>query len=254
MKNISLITFIEIALKHIFLIILAGLVVGTATFSYCEFVAVPRYSATGSIMVTNGGIVDTFKDNDYKEDSYENNTLNNTDIQASLNFVYTVTDILNTNGIYKELSEELNGRYTYAQLKSMAHVERKSNNSLFVDISFTATTREEAIELVNSFLVLVPNYINTFVPKSAITSTSTADTAGKVYPNTMLLTAFGCIVGALIVYGIAFLIYLANTVIKGEEDFKDRFDIPVIGCIPDFAVSKTANYYKNYGYGKGGKK
>lgn len=200
-------------------------------------------------MVTNGGIA-----NAYKEDSYNGDTLSNTDIQASLNFVYTVTDILNTNGIYKELSDQLGGKYTYSHLKSMAQVSRKSNNSLFVDISFTANTREEAIELVNSYLELVPNYINEFVPKSAITSTSIADTAGKIYPRTMLSTAAGGVFGALIAYAIAFLIYLANTVIKSEEDFKDRFDIPVLGCIPDFAASKSENYYKKYGYGKGGKK
>ena len=253
MKNISLITLLEIALKHIFIIILAAIIVATGVFSYCEFVAVPKYSATGSIMVTNGGIVSNYDDS-YDGNSYESNTLNNTDIQASLNFVYTVTDILNTNGIYKELSDQLGGKYTYSHLKSMANVARKSNNSLFVDISFTANTREEAIELVNAYLDLVPGYINEFVPKSAITSTSLADTAGKIYPRTVLATAAGCVFGALIAYGIAFLIYLANTVIKNEEDFKDRFDIPVLGCIPDFAASKNENYYKKYGYGKVGKK
>ena len=92
MKNISLITLLEIALKHIFVIILCAVIVATMAFSYCEFVAVPQYSATGSIMVTNGGISTTHDEGN----SYSNDTLNNTDIQASLNFVYTVVDILNT--------------------------------------------------------------------------------------------------------------------------------------------------------------
>ncbi|MBQ1988379.1 MAG: hypothetical protein II234_00550 [Clostridia bacterium] len=58
----------------------------------------------------------------------------------------------------------------------------------------------------------------------------------------------------MIAYAILFLVYCANTVIKGEDDFKDRFDIPVLGCIPDFSASKNDQYYKKYNYGKGAKK
>lgn len=253
MKNISLFALVEIALKHIFIIIAAAMILAVGTFCYCEFVAVPQYSATGSIMVTNGGIVsvDTYKEDEFGEEE----NLNNTDIQASLSFANTVTDILNTNGIFKELSAELDGRYSYSQLKSFSSISRRNNNTLFIDISFSATSREEAITLVNEYLKLVPEYINSFVPKTAVTATSTADTAGKIYPRTLISSAIGGIVGAAIAYAIIFLIYCANTVIKGEEDFRDRFDLPILGSIPDFATAKSEKYYKKYNYNsKVGKK
>ena len=42
---------------------------------------------------------------------------------------------------------------------------------------------------------------------------------------------------------------------KSEEDFNERFDVPVLGNIPDFAKAKSGKYYKNYKYyGKGGNK
>lgn len=252
MKNISFFTLVEIALKHIFILVAAALVVAIGAFCFCEFVAVPQYSATGSIMVTNGAIIST-QDID-NSDFNDGNTLNNTDITASLNFAHTVTDILNTNGIFKNLAEELGGKYTYAQLKSFSTVTRRSSNTLFIDISFTANNREEAIELVNTYLSLAPEYINTFVPKSAVTATSVADTAAKVFPRTIITTGAAGVLGAVIAYAIIFLFYCANTVIKGEEDFKDRFDIPVLGCIPDFSTSKNEKYYKKYNYTKGGKK
>lgn len=252
MKNISLFTLVEIALKHIFIIVAAALVAAVGAFCFCEFLASPKYSATGSIMVTNGAIVST--GGSVTSGSLENgDSLNNTDIQASLNFANTVTDILNTNGIFKELSEELSGKYTYSELKSFATVARRSTNTLFIDISFTSHDREEAIELVNTYLELAPGYINTFVPQSAVTATSVADTANKIFPRTLIITAAAAVVGAAIAYAIIFLIYCANTVIKGEEDFKERFDIPVLGCIPDFSTAKNEKYYKKYSYyGKGG--
>lgn len=247
MKNISFFTLIEIALKNILIIILAAIITAVGAFCFCEFVAVPQYSATGSIMVTNGAIVSANID----ELSGEN--INSADITASLNFAHTVTDILNTNGIFKNLSEKLGNKYSYGQLKGMANVTRRNTNTLFIDISFTANSREEAIELVNTYLEIAPDYINTFVPKSAVTATAIADTASQIFPRTLVITGIAGIFGAAIAYAIIFLIYSANTVIKGEDDFKDRFDIPILGCIPDFSTSKNEKYYKKYNYSKGGK-
>lgn len=251
MKNISFFMLLEIALKHILILILAALIVAVGAFCYCEFIAVPRYSATGSLMVTNGGIVNSA---DLDENGLiGEDTLNNTDITASLNFAHTVTDILNTNGIFKELSEELGGKYSYSQLVNLSTITRRATNTLFIDISFTANSRDEAIELVNTYLQLAPDYINTFVPKTAVTATSVADSASKIYPRTIIATGVAGLFGAVIAYAIIFLIYCANTVIKGEDDFKDRFDTPILGCIPDFSTSKNDKYYKRYNYGKGGK-
>ncbi len=205
-------------------------------------------------MVTNGAIISgTESTTNVNGIITEENTVNNTDITASLNFAHTVTDILNTNGIFKELSDELDGTYSYSQLKSLATVTRRSTNTLFIDISFTANDKDEAIKLVNTYLQLAPDYINTFVPKSAVTATSVADTASKVFPKTIVITSIAGIIGAVFAYAIIFLIYCANTVIKSEDDFKDRFDIPVLGCIPDFSTSKNEKYYNKYSYGKAGK-
>ena len=38
-----------------------------------------------------------------------------------------------------------------------------------------------------------------------------------------------------------------NTTIISEEDFKDHFDVPVIGAIPDFASARGKKYGKYYG-------
>ena len=234
------------------------MVVAISTFCYCEFVAVPKFSATGSIVVTNGGIV---SGNDNINDEYVDETeedgddnLNNTDIQASINFSRIMTEILNKPNIFKLLSEELDGKYTYGRLKSMAKIDRADNSSIIIDISFTASTREEAIFLTNAYLEVAPKYIVENYTQANVHEIFVADSASKTYPRTLLLTAVGGIVGAALAYIVLFLIYCANTVIKGEDDFKDRFQIPVLGCIPDFATAKSEKYYKKYSYTKGGKK
>ncbi len=251
MKNVSLFTLIEIALKHIFVIIAAALLVAVSAFCYCEFVAVPRYSATGSLVVTNGGILSGEENLQYNNPE---NNLDNSDIQASLSFLNTVTEILKKPDIYMKMSEKLNNRYSYNQLRSSASVARNNTNNLLIDVTFTAATREEALELTNAYLSVVPEYIGTQFQQTTVTNTYSADSAAKVYPRTLVTTALFGIIGAVIAYAILFLIYCANTVIKGEDDFKDRFNLPVLGCIPDFATAKSEKYYKKYSYSKGGKK
>lgn len=240
MRNFTLLALFRIALKHLWLIILTAIVFAAITFSYCRFVATPVYSASGSIMVTNGAIITDLDGNQTH--------LNNTDIVASLNLTYTVTDILKTPDLYKKLSEKTNYKYSYGELLSRSAVSRKNEDSLFITISFTANNKNEAISLVNEFLQLVPDYIAERVPGAATAITTTADSAAKTFPQDLLFSLTAAIIGAAATFFILVAIYSINTVIRGEEDFKERFEVPVIGTIPDFASARNDKYYKKYNY------
>lgn len=244
MRNLTLFSLLNLALRYAWILILCALVFAIGTFSYCEFVATPIYSATGSVLVTNGAILSQ----QYK-DYYENDsTLNNTDIVASINFADTINDILNTNGIFKQLAAKTDNKYSYSELASRATVKRKSESSLFISVSFKSNEKAEAILLVNEFLDLTPSYIKEFVPSTAAVSTSVADTASKVSPNTMTSTGLAGIIGACLAYGIIVIIYSMNTTITNEDDFKEHFDIDVLASIPDFAAARTEKYYKHQPY------
>ena len=92
MNNISLISLLKLALKHIYALILSGVVFAAVAFSYCKFVAVPKYSATGSILVTNGSIINDTQSSATSSTSSRN--VSYTDINASLQLADTINDIL----------------------------------------------------------------------------------------------------------------------------------------------------------------
>ena len=245
MQNLTLFSLFKIALKHIFLLILAAIVAGSAAYSYCTYIATPRYTGTGYVLATNGAIVAGVSD-------IEENTTNSSDISVSSNLLNTIIDILKTNDIYKELSDELDNKYSFSSLKGRCSIERKNDRSLFIAVSFTASDPEEATMLVNAFLKIAPSYIGKYIENTAAV-TSMCDNANKTYPRTTSTTMLGAVVGAGALYFILLLIYSANVVIQDEEDFKQRFDIPVIGCVPDFAQAKSnKEYYNNYYYRKSG--
>lgn len=250
MKNITLISLFNLAIKHILVIIIAAAIFAGAAFCYCEFIADARYSAKGAILVTNGAIT--------TDENGAQTTINNTDIAASINISDTVTDTLSTSGIFKELAKELKNKYRYNTLKSLASVSQRDNNSLFIDISFTAETPDEAVSLVNSYLAIAPDYVSSALPGTA-SSTFEADTATKVFPNTFTITAIAGFLGAIIAFAIVFFIDSLDTIIHDEDDFKEKFDVPVIGSVPDFSAARSGKAYKGYNsygyaYEKGGSK
>ncbi len=241
MRGITLFSLFNLALKHIFVLILSAIICAAGAFAYCEFVATPRYAATGSLLITNGA-VDIGIEIDENGDATR---LENSDVVASINFMETANDMLEQVGIYKQLAQKLDNKFSYSQLKSMVTIEHRGERSLYLDVTFTATSPVVAKNLVNEFMALTPNYFKSQVNSVAI-SYFDVDSAAKVYPNTAVTIILFAILGAVAVYGLLLIAFLFNTAIVHEDDFKDRFDIPVIGTIPDFATAKSKKYSKYY--------
>lgn len=245
-NNISLIGLLKLALRYIYILIAVALVAAIVAFSYCNFIAVPRYSSTGSIVVTNGAIINN------SSSQSTSNKVSTSDIAASLQLSNTIIDILNTNDIYKELASDLGNKYTYTDLMGRATVKRRSEDTLFIDATFTADTPEEAQALVNGFLKLVPDYILKFIPNSTAAVTTTADKAVKIYPRTSKTVFVSALAGVLLSYAVIYLISIFNTTIKNEDDVKSNYDLTVLGNIPDFSSAAFNKRNKYYAYSKGG--
>ncbi len=255
MNIFNLFFMLKIALKHWLALALAAVICAGTAFVYVNYMLPPQYKAKGSLMVTNGTILN-------ESEVEPDDKLLNTDITASYNFLDTVADMLETSGIYEQLAEVTGNKYNYTQLKGMTSIVRRDDHSLYIDIEFITGTPQEAVIMINKYLDLVPDYIDSKVLNSAV-SIEYADSAVEVNMSSLSAMLLAGIAGAAIVYLIFFLIYSADTVIRDEESFKDHLDINVIGVVPDFASSKSTEkkYYKynryygyGYGYGYGGRK
>jgi capsular polysaccharide biosynthesis protein len=240
-NNLSLYHLFKLFVKNIFIIILVALVLGVSVFSYCQYFVEEKYTATGSVLVTNGAIL---------EGKNKGDSVQSSDIAASINLLTTVKDILSTNDIYKRLAEELGGSYTYMQLKSYASIKTRPDNSLFIDVKFETGSKVETVKITNAFLELAPEYISKYIPHSASTAVTMADTAVKTSPRTTTATAIAMFIGAVGCYAVLYIISLGNVTIESEDSFKEYYDIPVLGNIPDFSEAQTKKYARYY-YRKG---
>lgn len=227
MNEINTLYLLKLAYRRIWALILAFFIFAGGAFAYCKFIAVPSYSAKSSLIVTNGAIITN-------STTSNKHSVASTDVSASLNLVETITDILGTPDIYKLLSEDIGGKYTHHQLMDMVNISRKNEDTLFVDIKFTSTNPDEAVTLSNKFAELACDYIVEFIPYSNVKIAANAYAAGLVLPKTTNTTITFGLIGAVLLY-VIFLIYESmDQAIKGEEEFTSKYDIPLLGVVPDF--------------------
>ncbi len=246
MRNLSLFTLLRLALKHIFLLILVAVIAAVAAFSYCKFVVTPLYTASGTIYLNNGGIgqqIDT-------DELLKNNTVNNSDLTTSKNLVtYMMSFLSSEQEIYKQLAVNLGYEAeNYKSLKGGFSFPDPADNSMHLRVSYTSTDKEKAVVVLNEFFKILPNYANTYFAEELKFGSPNLDgNAVKTYPSTLSTMATFSFVATVVTYLIILIIYSSNTIIQNDDDFRERFDLPVLGCIPDFAQAKSQSYYTYYG-------
>lgn len=244
-KTINIMDLVMLAWRRLWIIALAAVVCAVAAFGYCKFFLTPSYSSTASILVTNGAVITSYAETTDK--------ISGSDISASLYLADTVVDILNTPDIYIKLANELDEENSQG-LKGGFSVSRRSESTLFIDVTYSSTDPEEAVRVVNKFVEVACDYIPEFIPSARANVAATAMKAGQTYPRTTMTTGVTGMVGAVVAFVVLYIIEMMNRSIKGEEDFTNKFDVPLLGAVPDFENVESSSYRKSKtrgGYGNG---
>ena len=140
--------------------------------------------------------------------------------------------------------------YNYKSLKSKISVSRsQEEKSMLIYISVVSTSANEAVQIANDFAECCKEFIPANVDKNINVSITNADGASNVYPRTVMSSAIAFLVGAVLTFVIAFIIDISDQSIRGEDEFINQYDIPLLGSIPDFDNINTSPNYKGY-YGK----
>ena len=248
-KTINNMDLVINAWRRIWVIILVAIIVAGTAFGYCKLFLDPKYTATASILVTNGAVTTTIQDSNGKT----TDKISGSDISASLLLTHSIVDVLNTYNNYeavaKQIEKEIGKKYTATELMSKSTVARRSEDTLFIDIKFTSNDKEEAKFLANSFGKISCQYIPNIIPNAEAGVVSSAYDAPKTYPRTTTATAVAGLAGAVIAYIVLFIIESTNRSIKGEEDFTNTFDVPLLGAVPDFENAEQGGYRKLKGKG-----
>lgn len=231
MNEFSITSLINLARKNWGYLFAAILLCAVIAYSLCTFVLTPTYQTKVSFVATNGGVGATIQTSD---------KIISTDVAASLAMVDTYVDLLKTTNLYKELSKQINNEYSFVELKNMIDVRGRDENSLFIDVFVTSEDPADAVKIANKYLQIGEQYVSNSMnepDKVLIIKVEESSTAAQNYPNTPFTIFMASFLGFAVVYAIIVIVFVMDKTIKGEQDFAQNYDIPVLGNIPNFKVA-----------------
>ncbi len=238
MNELTISSLIAVLRKSLVYIIVAVIVFAVAAYAYCSVIAVPTYQAKASFIGGNGGVGTELEESDIIKSS---------DISASLALIKTYVYLLESDGVYKQVAAELEGMdYTANQLKSMTSITTRDEDSLFIDAKVVCENPEDAIKIVNALLDVGSAYIMKAMPNAYIVGVEESTYAVQNYPNTATTIVFAAVLAFILVYGICLIASMMDTTIKGEQNFTDTYDIPVLGNIPNFKIAAKREEKSGY--------
>ena len=218
--EISLQEIIMILWRKAWLIILCLVVGGGIGFGVSRYLIAPTYSSRISMYVNN---------NKDRSDS----TLNINDINASQKLVTTYIQILKSELVLNEVIQQMGLEYTTDELREMISASAV-NSTEILEVIVTSKDPEEAAAIANKLAKVAPPQIIRVVQAGDVQLIDEAVVSLEpVAPNTKINTLIGAIAGVVLAAGVILILAMLDISVKSAEDLSKRYDLPVLGVIPD---------------------
>lgn len=204
-------------------------------FLISKFVITPKYTSNVSLYVSSTS-------------ENANNALNTNDITASQKLIDTYIVILQQREAVKQVAEEvaLTMPCTIKQVQEAISMSAKSNTWV-LQISAVTDDPNLSAAICNAMARVAPEILTDVVGAGSAKSIGTAvPSATPSSPNIVTNSIFGALMGFVLATVILLVRYMTDTTVKSEEDLKNRYNVPILGEIPDFYQQKKGGY----SYGK----
>jgi len=224
-------------LKHLWLIILAGILAGSMTFCYAYFAITPKYSASAKLFVNNNYV--------------DSPGFTSSQLVAAQNLAHTYMVILESHNVIDEVAETTDLGYSYAQLCSMISARSVNETEVF-QVTVTCEDYKHAAIIANAVADILPEKIHSIVDGSSVRILDRAIESNRrvspIYENYAMI---GAAVGMAVVSLIVILVDLMDRTIKSRDYLAKTYpDIPLLVAIPSGEYPKYTNqrgYYESVG-------
>ncbi len=220
--EISFGKLMSVILQKIWWIILVAVTCAVLLFSYTILFVKPSYRSNVQMVVVKS------------EDRQE--TIS--DAVVAQRQVNSYIAILDTIDFYDSVAVDSNLGYTGSQIKGMFSFSVIGETEVF-DMSVTCASPNESKIIADSATKIALKKYKDALNLVSLKSTSPARRGVQVGPNIIRNTIFGGLIGAIIVVLVVFLKEILDARIKTEDDLLGRYDLPLLGTIPDFSTEKT---------------
>lgn len=171
---------------------------------------------------------------------------NTSKMNYAIKMLDTYIELFQTNNFNQSVADKINDNYgtnyTAAQIKSAVTYSIVDNTAMF-KVSVTTTNADLSYQIAHQLETVIPAKME--VTNNGLVSATVEDEALKAttseslgYPKKI---AIGFIAGAVLAVAYVILRDLLDVRIKSSDELVERYEIPILGTIPEFEL-KTAKH------------
>ncbi len=222
--EISLNELLSIFLKRIWFIVFFTIISAVLGFLISNYVIPPQYISSTTLYVQG---------ND-KQGSNDKQSL--TDLQYRERIINTYVVILSSDDFLSMVTDQIGLDYTPTKIKQMTTIKGIPNTEVF-EIKVKNADPIHAQIIAQKIAELAPEEISRVVNSGKVEVISTAKIPTKpASPNIPKNTAISLMLGFVLSLLLAYLLSLFDATVKASEELTKRYNLPVLGTIPDFDV------------------
>lgn len=196
----------------------AGLIV---FFLISAFVLPKQYMSTVELYVNSNTTV-------------QNGDKDLNDINASQKLVNTYIVILQNEEVLSQVAARLDGKIPVKDLRGLVSM-RSVNQTEVLQIVVETKDADLSAKICNVFADIAPTVLQRVVKAGSVEVIGRAKPATEPSsPHTKINSLIGAVAGLVLSVGFVLVRSLMDNTVKGEEDVRQRLDIPVLGEIPTF--------------------
>lgn len=237
---------LRVVLSKLWLMFIISVAVAVVMAVVTVYLISPVYSSTAKFYVQN-------------DSTGINESLTSQDLSAAKSLVDTYIVMIKTDTVLKEVAEKADVDYSPEKLSKMMAAGSINNTEVFY-ITISSTDKQEALDVTEAIVDIVPGKISDFIKGSSVAIVQEPELANEPdSPSVVLNTILGFLAGFVISFAVIVIREITDTRVVTEEDIKILFDkYTVIGQIPTIAAatataqSSTAKKSKGTETGKKG--
>ncbi len=231
-------------LYKIWIIVLVGVISGTAGYLYTSRMVTPKYSAHIDLYVNNNNETDS------------SGKLTTSDINAAKGLIKMYEVILKNHVTFNDVIEKGDFKYTASQLNSMVSVSAL-NDTAAMRVTVTHTDAQEAADIANCIAEVLPARISEIIDGSSTKVVAPAlPNTSKVSPNVTRSTVTYAMIGMLISAAVISIFAVMDDTIHDVDYTLRNCEFPILARIPNLSNNDRQPYgkkHKSISNKKGGK-
>ena len=226
-EEMNLVKILEIILRFWWFVLIFAIIAGIIAFSISSFLMTPQYTSVARVYVDGGSQKAPGSGTTYNEIT-TNTRLVSTYIEVLCGDTYL-------NSIAKK-AEKFDYEITGQEIKGNITMN-SANETEILEIKYADLSPEKAQAILQLILDNAQREINRIISGCQVNIVDNASLPTTTSsPNTKQNTFIGAFAGVILGVAVIFIRELLDTRIKDEDDLKSRYNLPVLGVIPNLDV------------------